>query len=65
MEFVTDNCEYDIVRYFSEFAVVITIILALGVIYSYLLVILEKREKKQKYLYYKFYTTVLESKINK
>lgn len=37
MEFVTDNCEYDIVRYFSEFAVVITIILALGVIYSYLL----------------------------
>ena len=67
MEFVTDNCKYDIVRYFSEFAVVITIILALGVIYSYLLVILEKREKKQKqkYLYYKFYTTVLESKINK
>ena len=50
MEFVTDNCEYDIVRYFSEFAVVITIILALGVIYSYLLVILEK-EKKNRNIY--------------
>ena len=65
--FVTGNCKYVIVRYFGVSVAITIFIVSLIVIYACTLVILENYEKnkKQKYLYYKFYATVLESKINK